>query len=280
MPDPPEHHEHGSQTTVRRRNGAVELTFLGTRGEIKHRSRLHRRHSALLVQHNEARIMIDCGADWLHRVGTVAPTAILLTHAHSDHAAGLVQGAPCPVYATEPTLKLLRGYPIADRRKMPLRRSVKIGGLNFTAFPVQHSIRAPAVGYRVRADSASFFYLPDVARLPDPIKTLGGIDVYIGDGATIRRSMVRKKRGTFIGHAPMVTQLGWCELAGIHYAVFTHCGSAILREDRCRIDAVVREIGCDHGIETRLASDGDRLILMAVDHGTRRYWVPRSARRS
>jgi len=70
----------------------VDLTFLGTRGELAIRSRRHRRHSSLLIQYNDARIMIDCGADWLGRLSSVAPTAIVLTHAHPDHAWGLAKG--------------------------------------------------------------------------------------------------------------------------------------------------------------------------------------------
>ena len=128
----------------------MELMFLGTRGEIEIRSRRHRRHSAVLVRHKDARVMIDCGADWLGRLGALAPTAIVLTHAHPDHAAGLAEGASCPVYATRETLDLLRRYPIRDRKAMPLRKSMTIGGMRFKAFPVQHSIRAPAVGYRCR----------------------------------------------------------------------------------------------------------------------------------
>ena len=65
--------------------------------------------------------MIDCGADWLGRLPSVAPTAIVLTHAHPDHAAGLVEGAPCPVYATKETFDLLDRYPIRDRREMPCK---------------------------------------------------------------------------------------------------------------------------------------------------------------
>ena len=138
-------------------------------------------------------IMIDCGADWLDRLMAIAPTAIVLTHAHPDHAWGLAKGAPCPVYATRETLDLLQRYPIRDRRIVPLGRTVAIKGVSFTAQPVQHSIRAPAVGYRVSAKAGSLFYLPDVAWLPNASNVLRKIDIYIGDGATMTRSMVRKK---------------------------------------------------------------------------------------
>jgi len=133
----------------------MELIFLGTRGEIEIRSRRHRRHSAVLVKHGAARIMIDCGADWRGRLKTIAPTAVVLTHAHPDHASGLAGGAPAPVYATEETLELLRRFPILDRRPIRLRTAVTIDGVIFRAFPVHHSIRAPAVGYRVSAGSSA-----------------------------------------------------------------------------------------------------------------------------
>ena len=155
--------------------------------------------------------MIDCGADWLGRLHAISPTAIVLTHAHLDHAGGLAQGAPCPVYATKETLRLLRRFPIRDRRHIQLERSIVIGGLRFKAHPVQHSIRAPAVGYRVSTKGRSFFYLPDVAKLQNVRRVLRGIDLYIGDGATMRRSMVRMKQGTLVGHAPIAAQLGWCQ---------------------------------------------------------------------
>jgi phosphoribosyl 1,2-cyclic phosphodiesterase len=200
----------------------MELTFLGTRGEIELRSPCHRRHSSLLVCQSDIRIMIDCGTDWLERVRSVAPTAIVLTHAHADHAAGLAKGAPCPVYATQETLSLLRRYPLTDVRRLPLGKSVRLGGLTFRAFPAQHSIRAPAVGYRVCGHGTCVFYLPDVAELPDPSRALRGVKVYIGDGATVTRSMVRRKGGTPIGHASIAVQLGWCEQAGVRRAIFTH----------------------------------------------------------
>jgi ribonuclease BN (tRNA processing enzyme) len=243
------------------RTKTATLTFLGTRGEIEVRSRRHRRHSALLVQYNDARIMIDCGEDWLGHLGSLAPTAIVLTHAHSDHAWGLAEGAPCPVYAAKETFALLSRFPIRDRRAIPLRQSVTIAGVRFKAYPVQHSIRAPAVGFRVSIGKSSFFYLPDVAWLPDAAKALRGSDIYIGDGATIQRSMVRKRAGVLIGHSPIVTQLGWCEEADVGQAIFTHCGSQIVRRDARQMSALIEQLGRQYGVRARLASDGDQISL-------------------
>ena len=35
-----------------------------------------------------------------------------------------------------------------------------------------------------------------------------GCSLYVGDGATILRTIVRKKNGTPIGHAPVAAHLG------------------------------------------------------------------------
>ena len=139
--------------------------------------------------------MIDCGADWLGLVPRLAPTVVVLTHAHADHAAGLAKGVPCPVYATRETWNSIRNFPIRERRVLPLKRSVSIDAVRFTAFPVAHSLRAPAVGLRVATGGECVFYVPDVAMVPDAARTLHGIDLYIGDGATVTRSMVRTRDG-------------------------------------------------------------------------------------
>lgn len=214
--------------------------------------------------------MIDCGTDWLGRLDTIAPTAIVLTHAHPDHAFGLAEGAPCPVYATEETLGLLRRFPIHDRRRMPLRRSTAINGVSFKAFPVHHSIRAPAVGYRVSAKMISFFYLPDVAGFPRASNALRGVILYIGDGATVRGTMVRRKHGTSIGHTAITVQLGWCETAGICHAIFTHCGSEIVRGDGRQLNALVRG-----SVENTALTRG--LHMMVNDYAFRRRAAWRDA---
>jgi phosphoribosyl 1,2-cyclic phosphodiesterase len=205
--------------------------------------------------------MIDCGADWLKALRWVAPTSIVLTHGHPDHAFGLASGAPCPVYATEETWSLIARYPVKDRRLVELRVPFAVSGVGFEAFPVQHSIRAPAVGYRVSGDGSVFFYVPDLAAIPDQHEALHGVAFYMGDGATIVRSMVRRRDHVLIGHAPIVAQLAWCAAEGITRAIFTHCGSAIVKSEAKHIEARVRFLGQEQGVVASVAYDGLNLSL-------------------
>jgi hypothetical protein len=47
----------------------------------------------------------------------------------------------------------------------------------FEAFPVDHSLRAPAVGYRITAGCAAIFYAPDLVSIVDEQEALSGLDL-------------------------------------------------------------------------------------------------------
>jgi phosphoribosyl 1,2-cyclic phosphodiesterase len=146
---------------------------------------------------------------------------------------------------------------------MPVRIATTIGGVTFEAFPVDHSTRAPAVSYRVTLGSRCIFYVPDVVAIHNRHEALQGADLYIGDGATIQRSMVRRCNGALIGHAPITTQLGWCKKEGVQQAVFTHCGSEIVKGDERRLGALVRRLARERGLDARIARDGLQMPLAA-----------------
>ena len=239
----------------------MTLTFLGTRGEIDARTRRHRMHTALLVSYRASDVMIDCGLDWLGKFERLRPSAIVLTHAHPDHAWGLKRGAPCFVYATEKAWQELQHYPIKDRRVINERTPMKIHGITFEAFPVEHSVLSPAVGYRVSAGRARIFYAPDLIFIHDRKAALDGIQVYIGDGATVTRSFIRRRGKALIGHSPVRTQLTWCQKEAVPRAIITHCGSEIVNGDEREIAAKIDAMAAERGVEARIAYDGMKLLL-------------------
>jgi phosphoribosyl 1,2-cyclic phosphodiesterase len=241
----------------------MKLTFLGTRGEIEARTRRHAMHSSLRVSYRGRAIVVDCGEDWRGRVSELGGRAIVVTHAHPDHAFGLADGAPCPVYATAESWAAITRYPIpeSDRHLVKPRQRFVLHGIELEAFPVAHSIRAPAVGYRNAAGRATIFYAPDLVFIPDRADALRGADAYVGDGATLTRSFVRRRDDILIGHAPIRTQLTWCSREGVPRAIITHCGSQIVAGDEAALAEEVDGMARERGIRAEIAYDGMEVVL-------------------
>jgi ribonuclease BN (tRNA processing enzyme) len=240
----------------------MKLSFLGTKANIETANRRHARHSALLVSYYGQRIMIDCGADWRQRIGDIAPDAVCLTHAHPDHAWGLADGIACPVYASPETLEGIANFPIDTRIEIAPRTPIEFRhGLTFEAFPVVHSLRAPAIGYRIRGGRRAVFYVPDVVDIEERESALKGIDLYIGDGSSLIRSLVRRHDDKLFGHTTMRAQLGWCAECGVARALFTHCGTGIVTGDERRLGARLRAMGRERGVDAAIAYDGMSVIL-------------------
>jgi len=138
---------------------------------------------------------------------------------------------------------------------------IRICGITFEAFPVEHSILAPAVGYGIVAGHARIFYGPDLLFIHDRVAALKGVQLYVGDGATLTHSFVRKRGDRLIGHATVRTQLGWCAKEGVPRAVITHCGSEIVNGNERKLASELRAMAAERGIEAQIAHDRMELVL-------------------
>ena len=245
----------------------MKLHFLGTRGNIETSTINHKRHSSLQVAYYHHNLIIDCGEDWLDKVADWDADAILVTHAHPDHAFGLKNGAPCPVYATSDAWEGMKNLEIDERLTINEKEKIELPkgtthAFGVMAFPVLHSTRAPAVGYRITAGKVSIFYVPDVAWIQDREQAMQDIAVYIGDGASIKRSMVRKPGDTIIGHVPIQTQLTWCQKTRVNSAIFTHLGSQILGEDEREIFQQIFNMAKERNVEEVLIAQDDMTLTL------------------
>lgn len=124
-----------------------------------------------------------------------------------------------------------------------------------------HSSRAPAVGYRIEAGRAAVFYAPDLVYIEDRAAALDGVRLYIGDGATVSQSFVRKINGALVGHTSVRTQLTWCRKEGVPRMIVSHCGSEIVEGDERTLGAEIRRMAEERGVEVQIAYDGMEVVL-------------------
>jgi hypothetical protein len=113
----------------------------------------------------------------------------------------------------------------------------------------------------VSAGRARIFYAPDLIFIHERSAALRDVKIYIGDGATLTRSFIRRRGKALIGHSPVRTQLTWCEKEGVPRAIITHCGSEIVTGNEREISAKLRAIGAERGVDVRIAYDGMKLTL-------------------
>ena len=112
------------------------------------------RGNATLVQAGSTTLLIDCGfglADTRRRLGRLGLelsdlTAILLTHEHGDHVAGVgpvARAGGMPVWATPGTLAALAPQvgELPQVRTINCHAPWEIGDLSITPFPVPHDGR-------------------------------------------------------------------------------------------------------------------------------------------
>ncbi|MFP4250468.1 MAG: MBL fold metallo-hydrolase [Armatimonadota bacterium] len=241
----------------------MKLTFLGTKGYIEPATDLHRMHTTTLVTYRGTSIRIDCGEDWRGRCDETRQQAFFITHCHPDHALGLKDGCDDPVYAPPEAWEEMEDWPIDDQRTIEHRETVEIAGISVECFPVQHSKKCPAVGYRITAGQVTVFYAPDLVYIEDREAALSGCKAYIGDGATIDRNFVRRQKDTdeLIGHTPVRTQLTWCQKFEVPKMFVTHCGSQIVNDHEGAAEKIAEYAQERGGVDFEIATDGMERVL-------------------
>ncbi len=229
------------------------LWFPGTKGEIEESSHKHKYHSSLLMEEADTRLLIDYGDLHKYSIEELEPTAILITHAHPDHYAWLHANIETgvPVYLTQETLDYGKHRPRQPQVVEP-GRPFTIGPFHCLAYRVIHSIRCPAVGYKISVSEKTIIYNPDLVDIVEKDEVLSGVDCYIGDGSAIKANLVRRRGDALFGHTRISTQVNWCRQRGISRIYFTHLGKETIEHEE--------EFVSTHG-EITLAYDGMKLVL-------------------
>lgn len=159
-----------------------------------------RLRSSVLIEWNNSKILIDCGPDFrqqMLRINNQVLDAVLFTHEHSDHTAGLddlrpycfMESKAMPIYAQTRVINSLKNrfdYIFATENRYPGAPSVEIYELNnlntFTIanneikpLLVNHG-NLPILGYRFD----NFAYLTDVKTLNnETYDALNNLDILV-----------------------------------------------------------------------------------------------------
>lgn len=157
-----------------------------------------RLRSSVYVEANGVSFVIDTGPDFrqqMLREGIQRLDAVVFTHSHKDHTAGLddvraynfKQNMDMPVYGMQQVLDQLKiefAYAFTEK-KYPGIPQLKLHSLNETEFeihgvkitplPVLH-LKLPVLGFRI----GSFAYITDANEIPDKTyQKLKGVDVLV-----------------------------------------------------------------------------------------------------
>ena len=175
----------------------MKLTFLGTgtsggvpslgchcavcESQDSHDKRLR---TAALLETGTTRILIDCGPDIRQQLMPFPfqpLDAVLLTHIHYDHVAGIDDLRPfcvfdsLQIYADEPTAEALHrtmpycfgahlypGVPLLDLHVVQPHQELRVGDIDIMPFQVMHH-KLPILGFRF----GSFAYITDMKTIRD-----------------------------------------------------------------------------------------------------------------
>ncbi len=237
----------------------MKVRFYGTRGYVEESSRTHFGHSAWTIEADGFRLLCDFGQNREGMLSKIRPDAIFVSHAHPDHAWGLEEGTDRPVYASAITHEITAKLPIAERVVLEPGKRVRVGPFRLTAQPVVHSVRCPCVAARLEVSGRVLVYSGDIVAFERPEESLEDAEIYVGDGSTLKGSLVRRHAsGALIGHTTVRAQLGWLAKYGVAHAVFSHFGKGPIEMGEKALRGALDELVAERapGCQVTAARDG------------------------
>ncbi len=232
----------------------MKLTFLGTKGFIEESSNKHKHHSSLLIEYRKFKLLIDHGLI-SKKLNEIKPDAIIITHGHPDTFKWLQEDEEYlgKIYVTRETKRLSKFD--KNFQLLRLNRWFKLGPFEILPYPVVHSINAPAIGFKIMGNK-TIVYNSDLVVTKNKA-VLRNVNLYIGDGSSVRGNLVRRKGSTLFGHARMSTQVNWCKKYNVPKIIFTHLGKEALRLGDTKVEKLLRQ----PNQELKIAYDGMRYVL-------------------
>ncbi|HEY6066586.1 MAG TPA: MBL fold metallo-hydrolase, partial [Thermoanaerobaculia bacterium] len=240
----------------------VKLHFHGTKGYVEESSPTHAGHSAFTVESDGFRLLCDFGENRQGLLSKIRPDAIFVSHAHPDHSWGLKEGTAASVYASEITHALTAEFPIENRVVLEPGMRVRVGPARLTAYPVVHSVRCPCVAARIEIGGRVLVYSGDIVAFERPEEPLDGAELYVGDGSTLRGSLVRRHPGgPLLGHTTVRAQLGWLAKTGVPRAVFSHFGKGPIEMGDEALQEALDELASERAPDCRVTAAQDGAVL-------------------
>jgi phosphoribosyl 1,2-cyclic phosphodiesterase len=223
------------------------------------------RGNALIVDAGDTRLLVDCGfsarstASRLARL-SIQPeeiSAILVTHEHRDHVAGISRFSRCfgaAVYMTHGT-RVAEGEAAAGCRLIDGHTKFSIGSLEVTPFPVPHDAREP-VQFVISDGSRRLGVLTDCGTVtPHVAAVLDGCQALVlecnHDPALLAASdypasLKRRIAGDFghLGNAQAASLLRRIDAAPLRHVVAAHLSQENNRPDLAR-KSLAQALGCE-----------------------------------
>jgi len=242
---------------IRKFGGRATITALGTGAftdmpkddcpqckEYRAGGKSRRNYTATLLNIGNEHLLINApkGIAGMLGMKKVRPQYVLLEHIHEDVVGGLHELRPLNpvVFATKPAWDYIRRhyralsgekgrfeeiYPF--KRYIIKKQAFKLGPFTVKPVNVQHAKPGDpkALGFRIDMGSKIIWHCSDVYRIPNYKKALKGVDIFIGDGASLKREIVHKRGAkTRYGHTSMEKQIKWALEGGIPRIYFTQIG--------------------------------------------------------